>query len=160
MYTQRKMSNILHYNVHINYYIPLVLPKARRTKADSFKFLSSTRLSARTLRVKLQKMRPPLKDELISWNPLCGPGRAVSSTGIHVLFFLQYILACILSSTTLTVSRVFPLGAWFCGLYVSSAYTASFVASLWHANTSSMPFPPITLVCWHSNCHPSWSRCL
>ena len=60
-----RVKGILHYNVYI-YNIPLVSPKARRTKADSFKFLSSARLAARTLRVKLQKMRPPLKDELIS----------------------------------------------------------------------------------------------
>ena len=31
---------------------------------------------------------------------------------------------------TLTESRVFLLGDWFCGLYVSSAYTTSFVSSL------------------------------
>ena len=50
-------------------YVPLRSPKARRIKAVSFKFLSSATLSARTLRIKLQEMRPPLKDELISWNP-------------------------------------------------------------------------------------------
>ena len=50
--------------------IPLSLPKARRRKAVSFKFLSSARSAARTLRIKLQEMRPPLKDELINWNPV------------------------------------------------------------------------------------------
>ena len=50
--------------------VPLISPKARRRKAGSFKFLSSIKLSARTLRLKLQKMRPSLKDELISSNPV------------------------------------------------------------------------------------------
>ena len=58
-------------------------------------------------------------------------------------YSLPPILACS-QIKALTESRVLVLVDWSVGLKVSSAYTVSPAAALWHANTSSMPFTPIT----------------
>ena len=54
-------------NLHTAY-VPPSVPTARRRYALSAKFLSSVKLPGRMVRVKVQEIRPPEKDELTKWN--------------------------------------------------------------------------------------------